>query len=171
MSRQTLFDRLMAVNPADANLSTFPVLNEDVDKKVGEVNDFHRRLIVIRDVSSDEHDRALNELRDAIEAHNEYHDQNPETKHGGPLCKAAHAAIDKVEAIEKEGHLLVDILRAALRIDFPEGLGEGSSMGIRRDGSVIVKSSLKSDSSGFMQMLADALGADLVRETVGAGRG
>ncbi|KND47886.1 MAG: hypothetical protein AB201_03165 [Parcubacteria bacterium C7867-006] len=156
-AKQTLFERLMAVDPATANLSIFPAFNEADEKKVGELSDFHRRLIVLHAAVNSDFKKAIEMTETAVNAHDIYHDENPDAEHGGPLCKTAHEAVNKAEALDTEARLLADILKAVVSIDFPEDLAEGDTLGIRCDGSVITKALFESGGDAIMKVLADAI--------------
>lgn len=157
-TNQTLFERLMAVNPADADLSPLPSFDEATETKIGEIGELERRLLVVRDGIGATEETARIMCEEAVAKHNRFHDENPGTPHGGELCKAAHESVHAALAIQAEGRIIMDILKKVIEIDYPN---QGRALGLRNDGSIVA---MKDDY--FILTLAHAFRKEMAEDGI-----
>jgi len=137
-TRTTLFfDRLMAIDPSKIDLSRRDAFDPENMKKVGQVSEFHLRLLGLLEEVKTKVSTVENELKIAAAAHHDFHEDHPEAEHGGELCQNGLAISSRLIDIREEYDRVHGVVSDIMNFDFPE-LTRTKHFAVCKDGSVVV---------------------------------
>lgn len=166
MHMKSFFESVQAADPNHLQMTGVPEIDPGSETKVGELDDFERRIIVVRNAVTSKMEEAIEVYVRARHAHRQYHDENPDAEHGGPRCEALQSARKVCDAIANESREIASILASAIRLRHPEYAD--SDLGIRIDGSIVLKQQAEDESveNAFVRMLAGALEDNGIRAEI-----